>query len=81
MPEKLKKIIEEAWKDRSLLNEVATREAIHSLIDLLDKGKIRVAEPAGDKWKVNEWVKKGVNTPMRPTNFRALAEASAFGIY
>jgi 2,3,4,5-tetrahydropyridine-2-carboxylate N-succinyltransferase len=60
MPEKLKKIIEEAWKDRSLLNEVATREAIHSLIDLLDKGKIRVAEPAGDEWQVNEWVKKGV---------------------
>ena len=60
MPDKLKNIIEEAWKDRSLLNEAETREAIHSVIDLLDKGKIRVAEPAGDEWKVNEWVKKAV---------------------
>ena len=47
MPEKLKKIIEEAWEDSTLLKEAETREAIHSLIELLDKGKIRVAEPAG----------------------------------
>ena len=28
------------------------------MIELLDKGKLRVAEPANDGWLVNEWVKK-----------------------
>ncbi|MGB0862798.1 MAG: 2,3,4,5-tetrahydropyridine-2,6-dicarboxylate N-succinyltransferase [Saprospiraceae bacterium] len=58
--EKLQEIILKAWEDRSLLKEENTQEAIRSLIELLDKGKIRVAEPTEDGWKVNEWVKKGV---------------------
>ncbi len=58
--EKLQEIILKAWEDRSLLKEESTQEAIRSLIELLDKGKIRVAEPTEDGWKVNEWVKKGV---------------------
>ena len=58
--EKLQEIILKAWEDRSLLKETATQEAIRSLIELLDKGKIRVAEPTADGWKVNAWVKKGV---------------------
>lgn len=58
--EKLQEIILKAWEDRSLLKDEATQTAIRSLIELLDKGKIRVAEPTEDGWKVNEWVKKGV---------------------
>ena len=27
---------------------------------MLDKGKLRVAEPKGAEWQVNEWVKKAV---------------------
>tara|TARA_B110000483_G_C18191334_1_gene541085 strand:- start:459 stop:1211 length:753 start_codon:yes stop_codon:yes gene_type:complete len=37
-----------------------TQKAIHSVIELLDKGEVRVAEPLGDYWKVNDWVKKAV---------------------
>jgi 2,3,4,5-tetrahydropyridine-2-carboxylate N-succinyltransferase len=58
--EKLQEIILKAWEDRSLLKDEATQTAIRSLIELLDKGKIRVAEPTADGWKVNAWVKKGV---------------------
>jgi 2,3,4,5-tetrahydropyridine-2-carboxylate N-succinyltransferase len=58
--EKLQEIILKAWEDRSLLKDEAIQTAIRSLIELLDKGKIRVAEPTEDGWKVNEWVKKGV---------------------
>ena len=56
----LQQIIEQAWEDRSLLQQVQTTEAIRSVIADLDKGIIRVAEPDGENWKVNEWVKKAV---------------------
>lgn len=58
--EDLKNIIEKTWEDRSLLENNNTKEAIRELIDLLDKGKVRVAEPINDGWQVNEWIKKGV---------------------
>lgn len=59
--EALKQTIEAAWENRQLLQQANTREAIRELIDLLDKGRLRVAEPTenGD-WKVNQWIKKGV---------------------
>jgi len=49
-----------AWEQRGLLQEPETREAIRFVIDQLDAGVIRVAEPAAEEWKVNEWVKKAV---------------------
>ena len=54
----MKKIIESAWENRSLLKEEKTKNAIHSVIKDLDNGIIRVAEPTNSGWKVNEWVKK-----------------------
>ncbi|MDB5264131.1 MAG: 2,3,4,5-tetrahydropyridine-2,6-carboxylate N-succinyltransferase [Adhaeribacter sp.] len=56
----LQQIIEEAWEDRSLLQQIHIVEAIRSVIADLDKGIIRVAEPDGENWKVNEWIKKAV---------------------
>lgn len=53
-------IIERAWDDRSLLQREETREQVFATIDLLDSGKIRVAEPDGSDWKVNQWIKKAV---------------------
>jgi len=52
--------IERAWENRELLRQEETRLAIYQVIDLLDKGRLRVAEPLGRDWKVNEWVKKAV---------------------
>ncbi len=56
--EALKVAIEKAWENRELLSESKTQQAIREVIELLDKGKLRVAEPANDGWLVNEWVKK-----------------------
>ncbi|NJX15748.1 2,3,4,5-tetrahydropyridine-2,6-dicarboxylate N-succinyltransferase [Tamlana crocina] len=56
----LKQIIEKAWDNRDLLKEESTVAAIRKVVDLLDKGELRVAEPTNDGWQVNEWVKKGV---------------------
>ncbi len=58
--DELKEIIERAFDDRSLLAGGQAQEAIRKVIDLLDKGELRVAEPSGDTWQVNEWVKKAV---------------------
>ena len=58
----LKEIIESAWEDRELIKEKEVSVAIKTLIDDLDLGKRRIAEPAADGsgWVVNEWMKKAV---------------------
>ncbi len=54
-------IIEKAWEDRTLLNDAETISTINQVIEEIDKGRLRVAEPTQDgNWKVNEWVKKAV---------------------
>lgn len=58
--EELKQNIENAWSDRSLLENTDTQKNIRDVVDLLDKGKLRVAEPSGDTWIVHEWIKKAV---------------------
>jgi len=58
--EKLQALIEQAWENRDMLKETSTQEKIKEVIELLDKGKLRVAEPINDGWQVNEWVKKAV---------------------
>ncbi|WP_299210701.1 2,3,4,5-tetrahydropyridine-2,6-dicarboxylate N-succinyltransferase [uncultured Dokdonia sp.] len=56
----LKNLIEKAWDDRSELKNRVTISAIREVIDMLDRGTLRVAEPTDDGWKVNEWIKKAV---------------------
>lgn len=60
----LQATIEQAWENRALLQEETTQKAIREVIELLDSGKLRVAEPidpeASGGWQVNEWVKKAV---------------------
>ena len=56
----LRSTIENAWENRELLKEQATQDAIRKVIDLLDAGELRCAEPTSDGWQINEWVKKGV---------------------
>lgn len=59
--ENLQREIEQAWEDRSLLQNPKTQDSIKAVIELIDKGKLRVAQPLEDgSWQVNEWVKKAV---------------------
>lgn len=53
-------IIENAWADRSLLQDADVQATIRGVIEQLDKGTLRVAEPTANGWQVNEWVKKAV---------------------
>jgi len=56
----LQSTIEQAWENRALLQEETTQKAIRAVIELLDSGTFRVAEPTSNGWQVNEWVKKAV---------------------
>ncbi|MEM6643678.1 MAG: 2,3,4,5-tetrahydropyridine-2,6-dicarboxylate N-succinyltransferase [Bacteroidota bacterium] len=56
----LKNLIEAAWEDRSLVKNKDVSVAIKTVIEELDGGKRRIAEPDGEGWKVNEWLKKAV---------------------
>ena len=56
----LKKIINNAWDNRELLSNTEVKNAVFAVVELIDKGKIRVSEPTTDGWQVNEWVKKAV---------------------
>ena len=56
----LKTLIEKAWEDNNLIKTKEVLEAINTTLELLDKGKLRVAEAVNGTWRVNEWVKKAV---------------------
>ena len=56
-------IVEQAWEDRALLQKDEVKEAIRRVVEAVDKGKLRCAEPLdleNSKWQVNEWVKKAI---------------------
>ncbi|KQU48203.1 2,3,4,5-tetrahydropyridine-2,6-dicarboxylate N-succinyltransferase [Sphingomonas sp. Leaf339] len=55
--------IDAAWEDRAALGfdtKGATRDAVETALAMLDAGTARVAEPNGDGWRVNQWLKKAV---------------------
>ena len=57
------KIINEAWNNKGQVNSKSSRKilnAISKTIELLDSGKIRVAEKKNDEWIVNQWIKKAI---------------------
>ena len=57
------KIINEAWDKKGQVNSKSSRKllnAISKTIDLLDSGKIRVAEKKNSEWIVNQWIKKAI---------------------
>jgi 2,3,4,5-tetrahydropyridine-2-carboxylate N-succinyltransferase len=56
----IREIIESAWDNRAFLKEEKTINTIRKVVDLLDKGELRVAEPIEGGWQVNEWIKKAV---------------------
>jgi len=57
-------IIEQAWTDRQTLSSkelfATYADAVEQALHGLETGALRVAEPSGDDWQVNEWLKKAV---------------------
>ncbi len=60
MTKDIRSLIEAAWNDREMLKHADTQQVIRLVIDLLDKGKLRVAEYTGEEWVTFKWIKKAV---------------------
>jgi 2,3,4,5-tetrahydropyridine-2-carboxylate N-succinyltransferase len=56
----LKEKITTAWNNRDLLKEKQYTDAIHAVIEEVDKGRLRVASFNGEKWTVHEWIKQAI---------------------
>ena len=56
----MKELIAEVWSNRELLKSAAHVDAIRAVIEEVDKGRLRVAEPTDNGWQVNEWVKQAI---------------------
>lgn len=57
----LQQLIESAYDNRELLQQPETQAAVREVLEKLDKGEVRVAEPQDDgSWKTHEWIKKAV---------------------
>jgi len=57
------KIINEAWSNKDQINSKSDKkliDAINETIELLDSGKIRVADKKDNRWHVNQWIKKAI---------------------
>ena len=78
--EDLKNLIVEAWEKRELLKDNRYKEAVKEVIDLLDKGKLRVAEKINGEWIVNEWVKQAILLYF-PIQDMKVIEVGAFEYY
>ncbi len=57
---KWEQIIENAWQNRNLLKDNEATDCINAIINNIDKGRLRVAEPSKNGWQINNWVKKAI---------------------
>ncbi|MEO7208950.1 MAG: 2,3,4,5-tetrahydropyridine-2,6-dicarboxylate N-succinyltransferase [Steroidobacteraceae bacterium] len=77
-------IIDDAYETRAQLNPrntpAALRAAIEQSIDLLNAGELRVAQPEGGTWRVNQWLKKAVLLSFR-INENESMRAGALNFY
>ena len=58
-----KQIVEQAWEKREMLADAAVKATIREVVEAVDKGQLRTAEPINlenSEWQVNEWVKKAI---------------------
>jgi 2,3,4,5-tetrahydropyridine-2-carboxylate N-succinyltransferase len=74
-------IIEQAWDQRAEITpgnaDEDLRDAVNQVIGLLDSGEARVAEPVGDEWQVNQWLKKAVLLSFRIRENRMISSPDA----
>ncbi|MBA1340057.1 MAG: 2,3,4,5-tetrahydropyridine-2-carboxylate N-succinyltransferase [Pelagibacterales bacterium] len=69
------KIINTAWDNREKIDsksELSILSTIKETIEMVDKGKIRVAEKKGDGWTVHQWIKKAILLSFKTNEMQTL---------
>ena len=56
----LKESIIAIWENRELLKDEKYVQMVRDVIEEVDKGRLRTAQPVNDGWEVNEWVKQAI---------------------
>ena len=80
----LQKTIETAWDARDGLTfetKGDVREAVNDTLELLDEGKVRVAEKINGEWTVNQWLKKAVLLSFRLNDNQTIPGGPAESMY
>ena len=75
-------IINEAWNNKNQVNSKSNKKIINAIgktIDLLDSGKIRVAEKKNNQWHVNQWIKKAILLSFRVNKMKARKDLIQLG--
>ena len=74
--------INTAWDKRDVVNtdtKGAVRDAVVKALNLLDSGKVRVAEPTGNhQWVVNQWLKKAVLLSFRLNDMQLIPSGTIY---
>jgi 2,3,4,5-tetrahydropyridine-2-carboxylate N-succinyltransferase len=76
----LQSTIDAAWETRDAINldtKGAVRDAVETALELLDKGKLRVAEKKDGAWVVNQWLKKAVLLSFRLNDMKTISGGPA----
>ena len=71
----LQAAVEAAWETRDLLDpdtDGLPRHAVEMALELLDEGRLRVAEKIGGAWVTHPWLKKAVLLSFRLSENRAI---------
>jgi 2,3,4,5-tetrahydropyridine-2-carboxylate N-succinyltransferase len=81
----LAKTIDDAFERRAEISPATkgpVREAVETALDLLDRGKARVAERSGNgAWTVNQWLKKAVLLSFRLSDMRVIPGAPGKAVW
>jgi 2,3,4,5-tetrahydropyridine-2,6-dicarboxylate N-succinyltransferase len=56
----LQSLVLEAWNNRELIKEKKYADAVKTVIEEVDRGRLRTASPTENGWTVNEWVKQAI---------------------
>ncbi|MEZ5018508.1 MAG: 2,3,4,5-tetrahydropyridine-2,6-dicarboxylate N-succinyltransferase [Flavipsychrobacter sp.] len=56
----MQEMIEAAYQNRDLMKEEQYKDAVRAVMEEVDKGRLRTAEPTENGWQVNEWVKQAI---------------------
>lgn len=76
--QQLQDVINAAWEERTTLTPTTTkgevREAVGETIDLIDSGRLRVAEKIGADWVTHQWAKKAVLLSFRLRDNEVLSD-------
>lgn len=65
----------EARGDASSIHSPAVVEAVHSVLELLDRGQHRIADKTEQGWQINTWLKKAVLLSFQINNLDLIAGA------